>query len=43
MGFWVVSEESLMEMLHRAYSGENPGVIVTEEYANCRHDHVDGG
>jgi hypothetical protein len=33
-GWWVVRESRLRELLDRAANGEDPDLIVAEEYAN---------
>jgi hypothetical protein len=42
LGWWVISGESLMDMLTRVYEGEDPGVVYAEEYANADHEYRPG-
>ncbi|MFY9588675.1 MAG: hypothetical protein WAT66_14620 [Actinomycetota bacterium] len=42
LGYWVISGESLLEMLRRAFWGEDPDLMYAEEYANCSHENVEG-
>lgn len=34
-GWWVISGDSLMDMLRRVSCGEEPGVVYADELANC--------
>jgi hypothetical protein len=37
--WWVISEESIREMLSRSAAGEDPDMIYTEFYANSEVEH----
>ena len=41
MSWWVLSSESLQEMLQRVAAGEDPALIYLEYYANCHVEGVD--
>lgn len=45
LGFWTLSGEDLLDVLTRAYHGENPNMIYAEMYANsdieCQCDEDD--
>lgn len=32
---WVISGAALRSMLERAHEGEDPGLVMLEEYVNC--------
>lgn len=34
LGYWVLSGESLLDLLHRAARGEAPDILMMELYAN---------
>jgi hypothetical protein len=40
MGWWSISGEVLLELLHRAHKGEDPDLLYAEEYANSDHEYV---
>lgn len=42
LGWWSISGERLMALLHRAHRGEKPEMIYAEEYANSEHEYVEG-
>lgn len=42
LGWWTISGESLMEMLHRCVAGEDPDIVYAEMYANSEHEFVEG-
>jgi len=37
-GWWVISDEALLSMLRRVANGEDPDLVMAEEYANCEHE-----
>jgi hypothetical protein len=39
--WWVVSNEAMRELLVRAHDGEDPDLLMAENYANARHENVD--
>lgn len=42
-GSWVVVHESdLMDLVVRAWEGEDPSLLMLEFYANCEMEQVDG-
>lgn len=41
--WWAISEAALVGMLRRVEAGEDPAVVLAEEYANGTHDHDEGG
>lgn len=41
LGWWTISGEGLMDMLHRVANGEDPDLVYAEEYANSTHEQVD--
>lgn len=43
LGWWVLSGDNLLAMLRRAHGGEDPDLILTEEYANCDHERPRDG
>ncbi len=40
--WWVVSGEALHAMLNRCANGEDPDLVMAEEYANSSHEHPGG-
>ncbi len=42
LGWWVISDEALLEMLRRCADGEDPSLVMAEEYANCDHERPEG-
>lgn len=36
LGWWAISGEALLELLHRAHNGEDPDLLYAETYANAR-------
>ena len=40
LGWWTISGEALLEMLHRVAEGENPDLVYAEEYVNSERDYV---
>ena len=34
LGWWSISGEAILEMLHRAHEGEDPGLLYLELQAN---------
>lgn len=42
MSWWVLSSDSLQEMLQRVAAGEDPWLVYTEYYANCDVEVCDG-
>lgn len=38
LGWWVISDENLLAMLRRCAAGDDPDLIMAEEYANCDHE-----
>lgn len=43
MGWWVISGESLLDMLKRVHEGEDPDLVYAEFYANCEVENAEGG
>lgn len=42
-GWWVISNECLMEALRRCANGEDPEWVYIEMYANCEeHERIEG-
>lgn len=39
--WWVISGPDLLALLRRAAAGEDPGLLLAEEYANGRHEAVE--
>lgn len=40
LGWWTISGEELLNMLHEVAQGANPDIIYAEHYANAqREDH----
>lgn len=39
MGWWAISGEALMGMLHRCHDGEDPDMVYAETYANSDHSN----
>lgn len=39
LGWWSISGEGLLDLLRRAYAGEDPDMLYAEEYANAERDH----
>lgn len=42
LGWWAISGEALLDMLHRCRNGEDPDLVYAEEYANSDHENVGG-
>jgi hypothetical protein len=42
LGWWSISGEALLDMLHRVADGEDPDLVYAEEYANSEHEWVEG-
>lgn len=40
--WWALSEEALLDMLHRVADGEDPGMVYAEEYVNADREVVEG-
>jgi hypothetical protein len=40
--WWVISGESLHAMLQRCADGEDPDLVMAEEYANSSHERPEG-
>lgn len=40
--YWVIENADLADMLHRAAAGEDPDLLLVEEYANSDHDYIEG-
>lgn len=36
--WWCISGEAILGMLWRCHGGEDPDLVLAEEYANCVHD-----
>lgn len=41
MGWWVIKDEHLMDMLKEVQAGAPPGVVFLEHYANSEVAHPD--
>jgi hypothetical protein len=41
LGFHVISGEHFVELLRRAYAGEDPELVYVEEYVNADHKHIE--
>jgi hypothetical protein len=41
LGWWVISGESIMDMLWRAFAGEDPDLIYAEHYANSEVERAE--
>lgn len=39
--WWVISGPSFLQLLRRAASGEDPDLLLAEEYANGNHEPVE--
>ena len=39
--WWAISEPALRDLLRRAHHGEDPEVLLLEQYANSDHEEVD--
>lgn len=40
LGWWTIAGSELLAALERAHSGEDPGVVYAELYANSDHEQV---
>lgn len=40
--WWVIHESDLLAMMQRTRAGEDPDLVMSEEYANCEHEYVEG-
>ena len=38
--WWVIDEDSILNMLHRVANGEDPGHVMAEHYANSEVEHA---
>lgn len=41
LGWWAISGDALMDLLRRAFDGEDPDVLYTEFYANSLVESFD--
>lgn len=41
LGWWAISGEQLLAMLHRVRAGEDPDLVYAEEFVNGHHDEAD--
>jgi len=41
--WWTISEERLLELLHRVANGEDPDMLYMSEYASADKEDVPGG
>jgi hypothetical protein len=41
--WWVISDANLLALLNRSADGEDPDLLMAEEYANASHDRVQAG
>jgi hypothetical protein len=37
-GYWVISDEALLQMLHLVSDGHDPDLVFAEYYANSEHE-----
>lgn len=42
LGWWAIAGSELIDLLRRAYAGENPDLLYAEAYANSDHERVEG-
>lgn len=40
--WWSISQSALLELLRRAHAGENPDLLLAEEYANSEVEYPPG-
>lgn len=40
--WWSISQAALLAMLRRAHDGEDPDLLLAEEYANSEHEYPPG-
>lgn len=40
--WWAISEDALRDLLRRVREGEDPDVLLLEQYANSDHEEVEG-
>jgi hypothetical protein len=40
--WWVIESDNLLDLLRRAHAGEDPDLLMAEEYANGDHEQVEG-
>jgi hypothetical protein len=40
LGWWTISGEALLGLLHRVADGEDPDMVYAEEFANSEHEEV---
>lgn len=38
---WVITQTQLLDLLRRAAAGEDPELLMVEEYANAEHRETD--
>lgn len=43
MSWHVIHEDTLLAMLRRVASGEDPDIVYAEQYVNADHENVGGG
>lgn len=41
LGWWAISGEALLDMLHQVAEGADPDLVYAEHYANSDHDPPD--
>lgn len=39
--WWLLSDVDLLALLRRAAAGEDPALLLLEEYANSEHENVE--